>query len=132
MEGTTQRDGEHHDRSRVDSTVPMRDLVDSYMPAFQACVERGQVAGLMCGCETLCYRWYSLVSNSTSSLSDVCMPADNSVNGVPNCASDWLIKDVARGEWGFEGCKRLVGTGIQLASPARVSLGLSLRRCVQT
>ena len=52
MEGTTQRDGEHHDRSRVDSTVPMRDLVDSYMPAFQACVERGQVAGLMCGCET--------------------------------------------------------------------------------
>ena len=77
MEGTTQRDGEHHDRSRVDSTVPMRDLVDSYMPAFQACVERGQVAGLMCGCEKT---RHSLVSNSTSSLSDVCMPADNSVN----------------------------------------------------
>ena len=62
MEGTTQRDGEHHDRSRVDSTVPMRDLVDSYMPAFQACVERGQVAGLMCGCEKT---RHSLVSTSS-------------------------------------------------------------------
>jgi hypothetical protein len=30
---------------------------------------------------------------------------DNSINGVPNCASEWLIKDVARGEWGFgKGC----------------------------
>jgi pre-mRNA-splicing factor SYF2/beta-D-xylosidase 4 len=27
----------------------------------------------------------------------------NSVNGVPSCANDWLLKDVARGEWGFDG-----------------------------
>lgn len=25
------------------------------------------------------------------------------VNGVPSCANDWLLKDVARGEWGFDG-----------------------------
>ena len=70
-----------------------------------------------------------VVFNSSCCVAYACF-ADNSVNGVPNCASDWLIKDVARGEWGFEGCKRLVG--IQLASPARASLGLSLRRCAQT
>ena len=26
---------------------------------------------------------------------------DNAVNGVPSCASDWLLADVARGEWDF-------------------------------
>ena len=27
----------------------------------------------------------------------------NSMNGVPSCANDWLLKEVARGEWGFDG-----------------------------
>ena len=48
MEGTTQRDGEAHDHQHVDSIVPMQDLVDSYMKPFQACVEQGEVTGLMC------------------------------------------------------------------------------------
>ena len=38
MEGTTQKDGEHHERQQVDSIVPMQDLIDSYMKPFQACV----------------------------------------------------------------------------------------------
>ena len=50
MEGTTQKDGEQHDRQHVDSIVPMQDLIDSYMKPFQACVEQGQVTGLMCSC----------------------------------------------------------------------------------
>ena len=25
------------------------------------------------------------------------------MNGVPACANDWLLKDVARKEWGFSG-----------------------------
>lgn len=33
------------------------------------------------------------------------MPADNAVNGNPSCANEWLLKDVARDEWGFDGCK---------------------------
>lgn len=78
MEGTKQRDGEAHDRQHVDSLVPMQDLIDSYMKPFQACVEQGEVTGLMC--------------------------SYNSVNGVPSCANDWLLKEVARGEWGFDGC----------------------------
>jgi hypothetical protein len=38
MEGTTQKDGEHHERQQVDSIVSMQDLIDSYMKPFQACV----------------------------------------------------------------------------------------------
>jgi len=44
----------------------------------QACVERGRVSGLMC--------------------------SYNAVNGVPSCANDWLLDDVARRQWGFDGC----------------------------
>ena len=50
MEHTVQKDGEEHDRQHVDSVVSMQDLVDSYMAPFQACVEKGQVSGLMCSC----------------------------------------------------------------------------------
>lgn len=55
----------------------MQDLVDSYMPPFQACVEKGRVSSLMC--------------------------SYNAVNGVPSCANDWLLQTVARETWGFDG-----------------------------
>eukprot|EP01044_Picomonas_judraskeda_P028034 COSAG03_NODE_9144_length_743_cov_0.989130_1_plen_80_part_00 len=35
MDGTTEKDGEHHDRNHVDSIVTMQDLIDSYMMPFQ-------------------------------------------------------------------------------------------------
>lgn len=28
--------------------MPQQDLVDSYLPSFQACVEEGQASGMMC------------------------------------------------------------------------------------
>lgn len=37
-------------RNHVDSFVPQQDLVDSYLPSFQTCVEEGKVAGIMCRC----------------------------------------------------------------------------------
>merc|ERR1719331_1722894 len=64
-------------RNTFDATVPMRDLVDSYMVPFQACVEKGHVTSLMC--------------------------SYNAVNGVPSCANDWLLSTVARKNWGFDG-----------------------------
>ena len=76
MDGTTQH-GIHHDRNHYDATITMQDLVDSYMKPFQACVEKGEVSGLMC--------------------------SYNAVNGVPSCANDWLLTTVAREEWGFDG-----------------------------
>ncbi len=39
------------DRYHVNAEVPMQDLVDSYLPAFQVCVEEGQVSSIMCSCE---------------------------------------------------------------------------------
>ena len=64
-------------REEFDARVSRRDLLDSYMVPFQACVEEGRVSGLMC--------------------------SYNALNGVPTCADEWLLTDVARGEWGFDG-----------------------------
>ena len=30
----------------------------------------------------------------------------NAVNGVHSCANSWLLKEVARESWGFDGCTR--------------------------
>ena len=54
--------------------------VSADMPGFQACVEKGRVSGLMC--------------------------SYNAVNGVHSCANSWLLKDVARESWGFDGCQQ--------------------------
>lgn len=77
MDGTTEKDGEHHDRNHVDSKISMQDLVDSYMKPFQACVQKGRVSSLMC--------------------------SYNAVNGKPSCANDWLLNTVARENWEFDG-----------------------------
>jgi len=69
--------GTHWDRNHFDANITMQDLVDSYLLPFQACVEKGQVTGLMC--------------------------SYNSINGVPSCANDWLLDEVARKDWGFNG-----------------------------
>jgi beta-glucosidase-like glycosyl hydrolase len=55
----------------------MQDLVDSYLAPFQACVEKGHVSGLMC--------------------------SYNAINGKPTCADSWLLQEVARDTWGFDG-----------------------------
>ena len=35
------------DRYHFDAAVPQQDLVDSYLPSFQACVEEGEVSSVM-------------------------------------------------------------------------------------
>ena len=65
------------DRNHIDSFVPQQDLVDSYLPSFQACVEEGKASGIMC--------------------------SYNAVNGVPSCANDWLLGTLLRESWGFDG-----------------------------
>ena len=56
-------------------------------------LQKGRVSGLMC--------------------------SYNAVNGVPSCANDWLLNEVAREEWGFDGygkmrfhCRLLVGSSV--------------------
>jgi beta-D-xylosidase 4 len=76
MEDTTEH-GTRHWRDEFDAQITQQDLADSYMVPFQACVQQGNVTGLMC--------------------------SYNAVNGVPSCANKWLLDTVARGEWGFDG-----------------------------
>ena len=38
-------------RHDIDVFVPQQDLVDSYLPSFQTCVEEGKASGIMCRCE---------------------------------------------------------------------------------
>ena len=44
---STTQNGVHHWRNEYDAYVPQQDLIDSYMPPFQACVEKGAVTSLM-------------------------------------------------------------------------------------
>eukprot|EP00750_Incisomonas_marina_P023484 INCI5035.7.p1 GENE.INCI5035.7~~INCI5035.7.p1 ORF type:complete len:707 (+),score=122.42 INCI5035.7:169-2289(+) len=76
MEHTTEG-GVTHTRHEFSANITQQDLVDSYLLPFQSCVEKGEVSGLMC--------------------------SYNSINGVPSCANPWLLNEVARGDWGFDG-----------------------------
>ena len=62
------------DYNRVD--MSMQRLWEEYMPSYQACVEAGARA---------------------------VMPAFNDINGVPCTVNSWLLRDVLREKWGFDG-----------------------------
>ena len=64
-------------RHGFDARVSAKDLTETYLPAFEACVTDGDVEAVM--------------------------GAYNCVNGEPCCASETLIKKRLRGDWGFEG-----------------------------
>ena len=53
-----------------------RVLRESYLPAYKACLDAG---------------------------ARLIMPSFNSLNGIPSVANKWLMKQVLRGEWGFNG-----------------------------
>lgn len=73
--------------------IPRAEMYDTYLPPFRAAVEAGSVSF---------------------------MAAFNAVNGEPATASPWLLTDVLRGQWGFDGfvtsdwsgVKELIGHGI--------------------
>jgi beta-glucosidase len=69
--------GPEPDRHRFDAEVSDRDLFETYLPQFERVVREGKVAGVM--------------------------GAYNAVNGVPACASSFLLDDLLRKQWGFEG-----------------------------
>jgi beta-glucosidase len=69
--------GPEADRHRFDAAPPERDLYETYLPQFEMAVREGHVGGVM--------------------------GAYNAVNGVPVCASSFLLTDLLRKQWGFEG-----------------------------
>ena len=69
--------GPEHLRHEFNVNLDKRDLYEYYLPAFKRLVEKGKVEQVM--------------------------GAYSAVNGVPCCASRFLLRDVLRGEWGFAG-----------------------------
>jgi beta-glucosidase-like glycosyl hydrolase len=64
-------------RYGFDARVTERDMKETYLPAFESCVRRGNVTSLMC--------------------------SYNAINGVPSCVNQALLEETARKEWGFQG-----------------------------
>ncbi len=64
-------------RQNVDETIPLRALYEIYFPGFKACVQEGKVKSVM--------------------------SAYNKINGTACAMNHWLLTDVLRGEWGFDG-----------------------------
>ncbi|MCD7813705.1 MAG: glycoside hydrolase family 3 C-terminal domain-containing protein [Lachnospiraceae bacterium] len=62
------------DYNRVD--MSLQKLWDEYLPSYKACIDAGARA---------------------------VMPAFNDINGVPCSANEWLLRDILRKEWGFDG-----------------------------
>jgi beta-glucosidase len=69
--------GPEMERHRADTQVSAVDLFTTYLPAFEATVREGKA--------------YSV------------MAAYNRFNGVPASANPWLLTDLLRGVWGFQG-----------------------------
>ena len=69
--------GPEAERHRFDARPDERDLYETYLPQFERAVREGHVGGVM--------------------------GAYSSLNGVPCCANSFLLEDVLRKQWGFEG-----------------------------
>ncbi len=69
--------GPEPERRNFNATPPERDLYDTYLPAFEACVQEGHVGSVMA--------------------------SYNALDGVPNCANPFLLTQLLRGQWGFQG-----------------------------
>ena len=64
-------------RHEFNAVVSQKDLYETYLPAFEACVKEADVEAVM--------------------------GAYNRVNGEPCCGSKTLLKDILRGKWKFQG-----------------------------
>ena len=62
-------------RYGFNAVVSQQDLSEYYLPPFQTCVRDAKVASVMC--------------------------SYNAVNGLPSCASPFLLQTVLRDHWGF-------------------------------
>lgn len=68
--------GPEKERHHFDARATRKDMWETYLPAFQACVEAGV---------------------------ESVMGAYNRTNGEPCCANTYLMEEVLRGKWHFEG-----------------------------
>lgn len=69
--------GPEKERHEFNAEVSLKDLRETYLPAFKMCVKEAQVEAVM--------------------------GAYNRTNGEPCCGSKTLLKEILREEWGFKG-----------------------------
>ncbi len=68
---------EEHNRLECNAIISERALREYYLKGFEACIKEGKAQSIM--------------------------SAYNAINGVPCTADKWLLTDLLRDEWGFEG-----------------------------
>ena len=89
--------------------IPPAEMYDTYLPPFRAALEAGSVSF---------------------------MAAFNALNGMPSAANPWLLTDVLRGQWGFDGfvtsdwasIHELLGHGIAADGAEAARKALARRR----
>ena len=81
------------DRHHFNAIVTQQDLDDTYLIPFKYCVTRGYNCSFF-----LTKIHFSSWSGKVSSI----MCSENSVNGIPSCANEYLIGQLARDQWNFE------------------------------
>ncbi|KAI1377263.1 glycoside hydrolase family 3 protein [Hypoxylon crocopeplum] len=62
-------------RYSFDAQISVQDMADYYLRPFETCIRDAGAGSFMC--------------------------AYNAINGVPQCADRWMMKDLARGYWGW-------------------------------
>ena len=68
---------EEHNRFECNAEIPEKMLREYFLPAFEACITEGHAQSIMA--------------------------AYNKINGMPCSCSHFLLTDLIRGEWGFDG-----------------------------
>lgn len=68
---------EEHNRFECNADIPEKMMREYFLPAFEACITEGHAQSIMA--------------------------AYNKINGLPCSCNHWLLTDLIRGEWGFDG-----------------------------
>lgn len=90
------------DRHHFNAVVTQQDLNDTYLPAWQACVEDGHASAIMCSYNEVTPPRRQPAPPTRRPFSHTASMVVQ-VNGVPSCANKWLMTDKARNDWGFQG-----------------------------
>ena len=68
---------EEHNRFECNAEIPEKMLREYFLPAFESCIKEGHAQSIMA--------------------------AYNKINGMPCSCNHWLLTDLIRDEWGFDG-----------------------------
>jgi beta-glucosidase-like glycosyl hydrolase len=77
-------------RNSFPAMVTSQDMEDTFLPAFQAGVEKGNASSIMC-------------SYNAESYGQGIYGTGKQGGAIPSCANKGILNDLARDKWGFEG-----------------------------